>query len=299
MNDDFKKRRKPDKEADHDEIEKRIEGIKTEIDRKIKAINEIDSAEKRIMGKIRKALDEHELKYLYKENEPKHIVLGFCLENKPFKIYILIQNGKVIFKLIFPFRVQSNAYPLMCMFMAKFNKNKTFSLLGIDSDDGELSMEYSYMLQDPSQFDENYFWVYMTSLIQPALEIYTKAAHLSMGMVPVKEKKLYKKLLEMGIETLNGIFDDNNVSYGTESLSLEFDSLPDLSTLFEELEIEDIMPDCIHDLRREKRMQSVEELMQAKEQDKEGDEEESNTLSMFAKRNKDNGPVVAGENEYE
>ena len=201
--------------ADHDDVEMEIEELKAEIDRMIKGLNEISPEEKTIMEKIRKVLDEHELKYSYDEDEPKHIGLGFGMDNKPFKIHIILQNGEVIFKLSFPFRVQSNAYPIMCMFMAKFNENKAFPLLNIDPDDGELTMEHSYMLENPAQFDEKYFWVYMTSLIHPALEIYTKAAHLSVGMVSGKDRKLYKKLLEMAIETINGDFDDDNVSYGT------------------------------------------------------------------------------------
>lgn len=138
--------------------------------------------------------------------------------NKSFKIHIILQNGIVVFKLSFPFRVQSNAYPLMCMFMAEFNENKAISLLNINPDDGELTMDYSYMLENPAQFDEKYFWVYMASLIHRALEIYTKAAHLSVGMVSRKDRKFYKKFLEMAIETINGDYDDDNVSYGTESL---------------------------------------------------------------------------------
>lgn len=301
--------------ADHDEVEMEIEELKAEIDRMIKGLNEISPEEKTIMEKIRKVLDEHELKYSYDEDEPKHIGLGFGMDNKPFKIHIILQNGKVIFKLSFPFRVQSNAYPLMCMFMAEFNENKAFSLLNIDPDDGELTMEYSYMLENPEQFDEKYFWVYMTSLIHPALEIYTKAAHLSVGMVSGKDRKLYKKLLEMAIETINGDFDDDNVSYGTESL--RSGSHPDLSQLFGEENAgvdkddpeseDDSIPDFIRNMRRRRRMPSLEEFMRMKEQVEEDNEEQSkdqdkksaSVLSMFAKRDKDKEPKAVGGNEDE
>lgn len=301
--------------ADHDDVEMEIEEFKAEIDRMIKGLNEISPEEKTIMEKIRKVLDEYELKYSYDEDEPKHIGLGFGMDNKPFKIHIILQNGEVIFKLSFPFRVQSNAYPLMCMFMAEFNENKAFSLLNIDPDDGELTMEYSYMLEIPEQFDEKHFWVYMTSLIHPALEIYTKAAHLSVGMVSGKDRKLYKKLLEMAIETINGDFDDDNVSYGTESL--RSGSHPDLSQLFGEENAgvdkddseseDDSIPDFIRNMRRRRRMPSIEEFMRMKEQAEEDNEEQSkdqdkksaNVLSMFAKRDKDKEPKAVGGNEDE
>ncbi len=303
--------------ADHDE-EMEIEELKAEIERMIKGLNEISPEEKMIMEKIRKVLDEHELKYSYDEDEPKHIGLGFGMDNKPFKIHIILQNGKVILKLSFPFRVQSNAYPLMCMFMAEFNENKAFSLLNIDPDDGELTMEYSYMLENPTQFDEKSFWVYMTSLIHPALEIYTKVAHLAVGMVTGKERKLYKKLLLMAVKTINGDFDDDNVSYGIETIKA--DSLPDFADIFrKENEDEDkdkcdfdssdydVSSDILRNLMQRKRASLLEEFMQKKEEGDAGDDDESkkqtekpvSMLSMFAKKKKDDDTKIFGGNEDE
>ena len=303
-------------ETDHDDVEKEIDGLKAEIDRMLRNLNELSPEEKVIMEKIQKVLEEHDLKYSYDEDEPKHIGLGFSMENKPFKIHIILQNGKVIFRLSFPFRVQTNAYPLMCIFMAEFNENKAFSLLNLDPDDGELTMEYSYMLENPTQFDEKYFWVYMTSLIHPALEIYTKAAHLSVGMVTGKDRKLYKKLLEMALETVNGDFNDDNTSYGTESL--KSDSLPDLSELFgkdddnegkeydSDSDDENIASDITRSLRRRRRVPSFEEFMRMKMQAEDGEEETedqpkkaSGMLSMFAKREDEKDAKVVGGNEDE
>lgn len=303
-------------ETDHGDVEKEIDDLKAEIDRMLKNLNEISPEEKAIMGKIQKVLEEHDLKYSYDEDEPKHIGIGFSMENKPFKIHIILQNGKVIFRLSFPFRVQTNAYPLMCMFMAEFNENKAFSLLNLDPDDGELTMEYSYMLENPEEFYEKYFWVYMTSLIHPALEIYTKAAHLSVGMVSGKDRKLYKKLLEMALETVNGDFDDGNTSYGAESLKSDF--RPDFSDLFgkdngnedkeedSDSNDEKIASDIMRSLRRRRRVPSFEEFMRMKMQTEDGEEEtedqpkkSSGMLSMFAKREDEKDAKVVGGNEDE
>lgn len=303
-------------ETDHNAVDKEINELKAEIDRMLKGLNELSFEEKVIMEKIQKVLEEHNLKYSYDEDEPKHIDLGFSMENKPFKIHIILQNGKVIFRLGFPFRVQTNAYPLMCMFMAEFNENKAFSLLNLAPDDGELTMEYSYMLEDPGHFDEKYFWIYMTSLIHPALEIYMKAAHLSVGMVSGKDRKFYKKLLEMALETVNGDFDDDDTSYGTESL--KSDSIPNLSDLFgkddgnegkeDDLDSddEDVTSDIMRSLKRRKRAPSFEEFMRMKMQDEDEKEETeykpknaAGILSMFAKREDEKNSKVVGGNEDE
>lgn len=297
------------------EVEKEINDLKVEIDRMLKKLNEASTEEKVIMDKIRGVLDEHALKYSYDEAEPKHIGIGFSMENKPFKIHIILQNGKVILKLVFPFRVQANAIALMGMYMAKFNSSGTaFSPLSIEFDDGELYMDYAYMVEKPDEFDGKIFWLYMTSHIKFALEIYTKAAHLSVGMVSRRDSKLYKKLLEMALETINGEFDDDNVSYGTESL--RSDSHPDLLRLFgeeatgidrddSESDEEDSIPDFARDLRRRK--PSFEEFMRMKEQAEENDEEElknqdkksASVLSMFAKKDESKESKVVGGNEDE
>ena len=294
--------------ADSDDVE-------METDRMIKSLKEISPEEKTIMEKIRVVLNEHELKYSYDEDEPKHVRLGFSMENKPFKIYIILQNGKVILKLVFPFRVQANAIALMGMYMAEFNSSGTaFSPLSMEFDDGELYMDYAYMVEKTDEFDGKIFWIYMTSHIKFALEIYTKAAHLSVGMVSRRDRKLYKKLLEMALETINGEFDDDNVSYGTESL--QSDSHPDLLRLFgeeatgidrddSESDEEDSIPDFARDLRRRK--PSFEEFMRMKEQVEENDEEESknqdkksaSVLSMFAKKDESKESKVVGGNEDE
>ncbi len=174
--------------VDHEEM--KICNMKAEIEKRLKSLNELSAEEKMILEKIQKTLEKHDCKYSYNEDTPKYIGLEFNMENKPFKIHIILQNEKVIFRLSFPFRVQTNAYPLMCMFMAEFNENKAFSLLNLDPKDGEVTMEYSYILENPEQFDEKHFWVYMTSLIYPALENYAKVAHLSVGMVG-REKKIF------------------------------------------------------------------------------------------------------------
>lgn len=303
-------------ETDHDDVEKEIDGLKAEIDRMLMKLNEASPEEKLIMEKIRGVLDEHELKYTYDEDEPKHIGIGFSMENKPFKVHVILQNGKVIIKLSFPFRVQANAIAIMGMYMTEFNSSGTaFSPLSMDFDNGELYMDYSYVLEKPEDFDEESFWVYMTSHIKFALEIYIRVAHLSVGMVPKKDKKIYKKLLEMALETVNGDFDDNSVSYGTESL--KSDSLPALSDLIgkcdgnegkeddSDSDDEDITSDIIRSLRRRRRVPSFEEFMRMKMQaDDEGETEEqskkaSGMLSMFAKRDDEKDPKVVGGDEDE
>lgn len=307
------------KDSKHDDVEKEIEDLKAEIDNIIKGFNEVLPEEKKIMEKIIQVLDEHELKYTNDDKDPKHIELGFSMENKPFRIHVILQRGKIIIKLGFPFRVQANAIAIMGIYISEFNSGSgtAFSPLTVDFDDGELYMDYSYMLEDPNRFDEKSFWVYMTSHINFALQIYTKVARISVGLLPRKDKKLYKELLKMALETIDGNFDDDKIIYGTESLKT--DSISSYSRFLEAMrdDVKDDDTDANEDriradfirslMSRRRRPPSIEKFISDKERADESGEEEivndtpnnaSEMLSMFAKRNEEkNTTVVEGEND--
>ena len=304
-------------ETEHDEVVQAIDDFEAEIDRMIKEITEISPQEKLIMRKLLRTLGEHKLKYSYDEDEPKHVNLSFNMENKPFEIDVILQHGKVILKLTFPFKARTNAIALMGIYMTEFNSAGTaFSPLSVEFDKGKVHMDYAYMLEEPEQFDEKNFWIYMTSHIKFALEIYIRLENICVGLVPKKERILYKKLLEMALETVNGDFDDENVSYGTGSLKSE--RLPVLSHLFSnekdesdndeaESDDEEITLDIMRSLRRRREEASFEEFMRMKEQAEESGEEEtedqpkkaSAMLSMFAKRDDVKEPKGVGGNEDE
>lgn len=302
-----------DGDLDLDEGTEVVEQLKAEIDRMLKGVKEVTPEEKQIMNSIQEALKEHGLKFSYDPDTPKHVDLGFGMENKPFRMNIIIQNGKIIYRLSFPFRVQSNAIPFVTMYMAEFNSDKAFSHMCLDLDDGELTMEYSFILEDPNRFDKKEFWIYMMSLIRPSLEVYTKMSHLSMGMVSGKERTLYKILLEKALETIKGEYDDDDVSYGIEDLNTELSEGNSILKKIAENDDDDDDNGFFAELLRRnhsargRRIPSFEEFMRMKEQSEESSEEESEDqpkkasgmLSMFAKRDEDKDSKVVGGDEDE
>ena len=302
-----------DGDIDLDEGTEVVEQLKAEIDRMLKGVKEFTHKEKQIMDSIQETLKEHGLKFSYDPDTPKHVDLGFGMENKPFRMNIIIQNGNIIYRLSFPFRVQSNAIPFVTMYMAEFNSDKAFPHMCLDLDDGELTMEYSFILEDPNRFDKKEFWIYMMSLIRPSLEVYTKMSHLSLGMVSGKGRTLYKILLEKALETLKGEYDDEDVSYGIEDLSTELSEENSILKKIAENDDDDDHNGFFAELLkrnhsvRGRRIPSFEEFMRMKEQSEESSEEESEDqpkkasgmLSMFAKRDEDKDSKVIGGNEDE
>ncbi len=174
--------------------------------------------EKKIIDGVLETLREHELRYSYDPDFPRNVELWSGVDNKPFRMNISLQNGKLIYRLSFPFRVQSNAIPLVAMYMAKYNSEVAFSHIDLDQNDGEIAMEYAYIIEDPARFDKKEFWVYLMLLVLPSLDEYTKLSHLSMGVVPRKDRGLYKILLEKALKTLDDEYEDEDVTYGTEEL---------------------------------------------------------------------------------
>lgn len=176
----------------------------------------LSEKEKEIMERIQGVLSKHDFHYRYDKDSPDHIDMAFEIKKRPFSLYVYLQNGKVILSLIFPFRVQTNAIPLVAMFLTKFNYNKAFGHMTLDMTDGELAMDYSYILEEPDHFNEDEFMIYMMSLVHPSVEVYAKISRLAMGILPDKEILFYEPMLEMSLETICGEKNNEDISYGIE-----------------------------------------------------------------------------------
>lgn len=227
-----------------DEMMKPEEGIDVDtliarIDAKIKELEEqekyLGTEEEKIIGCIRSTLDEHGLKYSHDPERARMVEIGVSAENKVFRMMIILQNEKIIFRLSFPFRVQCNTLALVSLYMAQFNENKAFSLMNLDLDNGETTMEYSYLLGKAEEFNKEHFWIYLMSLVYPAQEAYTRLNHLAVGKVSKEVKNLYRVLLEQSLAVIKGEDEDEgSVIYGCEEL--QRDKTPK----------EELLKRCIH-----------------------------------------------------
>ena len=285
-----------------DEVMKSEEGFDVDsliarIDAKIKELEEnekrLGAEEEKILECIKATLDEHRLKYSYDPDRAKMIEVGFGAENKVFRMMIILQNEKVIFRLAFPFRVQCNTLALVCLYMAQFNENKAFSLMNLDLDDGEATMEYSYLLGKAEEFNKEHFWIYLMSLVHPAQEAYTRLNHLAVGKVSKDVKNLYKTLLEQSLAVINGE-DEDTVIYGCEDLHKGKDEREEflkrlihdrksLSNADDDEEDDDeISFDFLdRDIPRPHGIPSFEEFMRMKEKEaEEKDDEETNSKTI-------------------
>ena len=207
---------KMDRPFNPDELIARIDAKIAELERQE---NELGEEEEKILQNIKETLSEHHLKYIYDQDRPKMVEIPFGTENKPFRMQVILQNEKVIFRLAFPFRVQCNSLALVALYMAQFNENKAFSLMNLDLDDGEVTMEYSYLIGKAEDYNSKYFWIYMTSLIQPSLETYTRLQRLAVGKISKDDKELYKALLQKSLAVINGEEEDeDDIIFGSEDL---------------------------------------------------------------------------------
>ena len=286
-----------------DDVMKSEEGFDVDshiarIDAKIKELEEkeksLGAEEEKIIECIKAILDEHGLKYSYDLDRAKMIEVGFGAENKVFRLMIILQNEKVIFRLAFPFRVQCNTLALVSLYMAQFNENKAFSLMNLDLDDGEATMEYSYLFGKAEEFNKEHFWIYLMSLVHPAQEAYTRLNHLAVGKVSKNLKSLYKTLLEQSLAVINGEDEEEDtVIYGCEDLQKGKDAREEflkrlihdrksLSSVDDDEKDDDEFPFGFldRDIPRPHGIPSFEELMRMKEKAEEKDDEEMNSKSV-------------------
>lgn len=125
-------------------------------------------------------------------------------DERPFRVQIILNEYRLELKLIFPFAAQSAALAVIALFMMNFNKDKAFASMHLNPDNGEMSMKYSYFISKTAGLDEDDFWLYMTSIIMPAIEKEYVILHcMSTGKVPDEYREYYRTLLEKSLAVIN------------------------------------------------------------------------------------------------
>lgn len=200
-----------------------VSAIMPKMDAKIKGLEEqeknLGAEKEKIWGCIMDTLNKRGIKYTYTQDSPKMLEVGFETDNKILRMVIIMQNEKIIFRLVFPFKIQYNLLVLVVLYMAQFYKEKAFSCMHLDLDNCEVTTEYSYLFGKADDFDAEHFRIYMMSLVYLSQEIYTGLNHLAVGKVSKDIKEFYKSLLEKSLPIINGEKEDeNDILYGCEDL---------------------------------------------------------------------------------
>lgn len=147
-------------------------------------------------------MEKHNLKYLC---DPDSNAVEIVFDGRPFRVQIILNEYRLELKLIFPFAAQRASLAMIALFMIKFNKDKAFACMHLNPDNGEMSMKYSYFISKTAGLDVDDFWVYMTSIIMPAIEKEYVILHcMSTGRVPDEYREYYKNLLEKSLTVING-----------------------------------------------------------------------------------------------
>lgn len=189
---------------------------KPDVDEVIKKLNERITAleaEENTFEEIKKILEKHNFKYLC---DPDLNAVEIIFDERPFRVQIILNEYRLELKLIFPFAAQSAALAVIALFMMNFNKDKAFASMHLNPDNGEMSMKYSYLISKTAGFDEDDFWLYMTSIIMPAIENEYVILHcISTGRVPNEYREYYRTLLEKSLAVINGENESvDDIEYG-------------------------------------------------------------------------------------
>lgn len=178
---------------------------KPDVDEVIKKLNEKITAleaEENTFEKIRELLEKHNLKYLC---DPDSNAVEIVFDGRPFRIQIILNEYRLELKLIFPFAAHRASLAMIALFMINFNKDKAFACMHLNLNNGEMSMKYSYFISKTAGLDVDDFWVYMTSIIMPAIEKeYVILQCISTGRVPDEYREYYRTLLEKSLAVING-----------------------------------------------------------------------------------------------
>ena len=184
---DYQSKKKPDVDEVIKKLNKRITALE---------------AEENTLEEIKEILEKHNLKYLC---DPDLNAVEIMFDERPFRVQIILNEYRLELKLIFPFAAQRASLAMIALFMINFNKDKAFACMHLNPDNGEMSMKYSYFISKTAGLDVDDFWVYMTSIIMPAIEKEYVILHcMSTGRVPDEYREYYKNLLEKSLTVING-----------------------------------------------------------------------------------------------
>lgn len=206
-------------------MEKKLEDMIAEIDAELEKLEkikrEITPEEKEISKCIKETLTKRNIKFECTPDVPRKIDITFTIENKFFHMRIYVCDRKINLEIIFPFRVQCNSVAIVSLFITQFNLGKAFTHLNLDINDGELTMGYTYMLDNATEFNENYFEIYMDSLIVCTLEIYSKLHQLAVGKVSRDVWEYWEALLKRSLAVNDEDEFADDVEYGSMKLKNE------------------------------------------------------------------------------
>lgn len=172
-----------------------------------------------IIEMIGKTLESKHIMFSSDPDIPNLIEVEFGAENKPYNLQIIPLKKKIVIRATLPIRVQCNSIAIVSMYVDEFNRDKAFAKLNLNSDNGELSMEYTYLLSKASDYNEKDFLIYLGSIIKPFQDVYTKLCHLAVGKVSADKKSYYKSLLEKSLAVINGDEEEEeDIIFGTEDM---------------------------------------------------------------------------------
>ncbi len=180
----------------------------------IDGLFDLSSEEKIILDKIRMVLRQACYMFITNEYDPRYIVLNIIMDNKPFELRISLLNKKIRIEAVYPFHVQTNAIPIMCLYITEYNTGHAITRLNLNIDTGVLVMSNAYILEEPEQFNEKIFKNIMSLIIHEARNKYAKLMQLSVGLVASrKDRELYANLMQLAVGCLTGHHDEN-AAYG-------------------------------------------------------------------------------------
>ena len=201
----------------HDRDVAHYEKLGERIDEIMRAANALSDEAKANKELYIQLFEKYCLTYKCDPDLPGKVEIPYGIDNKPFDMYMFFRDKTITFKLIFPFRVETAAIPIMSMYLNELNEDKVFAHLHMDLIEGEIFMKYSYILEDKSHFDEKTAWTYMKSCVDPALEVYTRLSHIAVCYALGKDKYIYDILMDESLKSLRGSMVDK-VTYGTEEI---------------------------------------------------------------------------------
>ena len=149
-------------------------------------------------------------------------------DRKRVNVYVIVQKNKIIMRFIYPFKVESNAIPLLALFKATYDTKKAFTHLCMNIISGTIGFEYSY-IEDSTSFDSSLFWNLFNTLGKESSRLFAHLSRLAAGKLTEKEKEYYSIVLKNTLKMIDGKEEENELFFGFWHMKDDFSDFLDES----------------------------------------------------------------------
>ena len=183
----------------------KLDEVKTDLLEKLEEMRrELSEKGYALIGLVKEAFEEQSIKYIFDPRTPWEVISKYGMGENFFEMHVIAKDGKIIIRAEQQMRTKKEAIPVLLLYLAEKNFDKSFGKAFVNMNDGEIVFEYTYRCDAEEKFDKDNFYTYFISCVILANECLQKTMDYARGAYTDSDRKKYTSMLEDALKLLKG-----------------------------------------------------------------------------------------------